>query len=319
MSVSSLAVCPTTITTNPMLLERVLAKYPKAKIWKGPRIRDEATLIDFVRGHDAAIVGTTEPVTDRFLTAVPELKVIGKMGAGCEAIDFDALKKHGVRFGYTFGVNKLAVAELTLSFMISGVRMIAEQNLGMRQGERPNMRSGNTLTGRVVGLHGCGNIGKEVVRLLRPFGCTVLTTDVKDYAEFYNANGVTPVGLDELLARSEILSLHLPLSRATRGLYSRALLERTKKSCVLVNTCRGDIVDEEALADLLEAGHFRAACFDVFAIEPAECDRLLRHPRMLATPHIGAGADEARIAMVDAAIRGLEVNELVDPAKYYDN
>lgn len=319
MSVKKLAVSAVTITKNPMLLERLLAKYPDATLWQGHRITDEDELIGFLRGHDAAIIAINEPITDKVLTALPELKVIGKMGAGCEAIDFEAMKKHGVRFGYTFGVNKLAVAELTLAFMISGLRMMVEQNLAMRNGERPLMRSGNMLTRRVVGLHGCGNIGKEVVRLLKPFDCTILAHDIKDYSDFYRANGVTPVGLDELLERSEVLSLHLPLSRATRGLYTRELMGRTRRNCVLINTCRGGIVDEDALADLLEAGHFRAACFDVFAIEPAVCDRLLRHPRMLATPHIGAGADEIRIAMADAAIRGLEVNELVDPAKYYDN
>ncbi len=319
MSIKNLAVCPISIVGNPKLLERVLAKYPKAKLWKGPKAPNEDQLIEFLRGHDAAIIGVHEPVTDRVLSALPELKIIGKMAAGCEAIDFDAMKKHGVRFGYTFGVNKLSVAELTLSFMIAGLRMVGETNLAMRNGERPGLRIGTLLTQRVVGIHGCGNVGKEVVRLLKPFDCEIIACDVKDYADFYRANGVKAVGMDEMLERSEVLSLHLPKTKVTRGLYSRAVLSRIRKGAVLVNTCRGEIVDEEALADLLEAGHLRAACFDVFAIEPATCDRLLRNPRMLATPHIGAGAEEIRIMMVDAAIRGLEINELVDPAKYYDN
>jgi D-3-phosphoglycerate dehydrogenase len=319
MPIRKLAVCPTSIVGNPMLLKRVLAKYPDAKLWQGPKIVDEDVLIEFLRGHDAAIVGVSEPITDRVLTALPELKIIGKMAAGCESIDFEAMKKHGVRFGYTFGVNKLSVAELTISFMIAGLRMVGEQNLSMRNGERPGMRSGGLLTGRVVGIHGCGNVGKEVVRLLKPFGCTILACDVKDYGDFYNANGVTPVGLDELLERSEVLTLHLPKTKTTRGMYTRGMLGRIRKGAVLVNTCRGEIVDEDALLYLLDEGHLRAACFDVFAIEPAECDRLIRHPRMLATPHIGAGADEIRIMMADAALRGLEENELVDPAKFYEN
>ena len=187
MSVKKLAVCPPSIVGNPMLLERVLAKYPNATLWKGGRITDEDMLIGFLEGHDAAIVGVNEPITDRVLAALPELEIVGKMAAGCEAIDFDAMKKHGVRFGYTFGVNKLAVAELTLSFMIAGLRMIGQQNLAMRQGDRPEMRPGGLLTKRIVGLHGCGNIGKEMVRLLKPFDCTILACDVKDYIEFYKA------------------------------------------------------------------------------------------------------------------------------------
>ena len=319
MPVRNLAVLPASIVGNPMLLERVLAKYPDPKLWKGAKPPTEDEMIAFLRGHDAAIVGVHDPVTDKVLSALPELKIIGKMAAGCEAIDFEAMKKHGVRFGYTFGVNKLAVAELTISFMIAGLRMVGELNLAMREAKRPGMRSGALLTGRTVGLHGCGNVGKEVVRLLKPYDCKILACDIKDYSEFYKANGITPVSMDELLARSEVLSLHVPKTKVTRGLYSREVLSRIKPGAVLVNTCRGEIVDEDALLDVLNAGRLRAACFDVFAIEPATCDALLRHPRMLATPHIGAGADEIRIAMVDAAIRGLEENELVDPAKYYDN
>lgn len=319
MAVKKLAVCPVSITGNPMLLERVLAKYPGASLWQGKRAPGEDELIAFMKGHDGAIVGVHDPITDRVLSALPELRVIGKMAAGCESIDFDAMKKHGVRFGYTFGVNRLAVAELTLSFMIAGLRMVGELNQAMRNGKRPGMHSGNLLTGRVVGLHGCGHIGKEVVRLLKPFGCTLLACDIKDYSDFYREHHVTPVGMDELLARAEVLSLHLPKTKVTRGLYSGQVLSRIRKGAVLVNTCRGEIVDEPALLKVLDNGHLRAACFDVFAIEPATCDALLNHPRMLATPHIGAGADEVRIMMVDAAIRGLEVNELVDPAKYYDN
>lgn len=318
MSVRNLAVCAPSVVGSPRLIERVLAKYPEAKLWTGPKITDEAVLIDFLKGCDAAIVAF-EPITDRVLAALPELKVLGKMAAGCESIDFDAMKKHGVRFGYTFGVNKLAVAELTVSFMISGLRLIPPQNLAMRAGERPGWTIGRLLTGRTVGLHGCGNIGKEVTRLLKPFGCKVLACDIRDYPEFYEANGVTPVAMDEMLERAEIVSLHLPKTKVTRGLYSRAVLSRMQKGAVLINTCRGEIVDEEALADLLETGHLSAACFDVFAIEPAQCDRLLRNPRMLATPHLGAACDEIRIAMVDSAIRGLTENELVEPSKYYDN
>ena len=318
MPIRQLAVCAPSIVGHPVLRARVLERYPKAKLWPGEKITDEDTLIAFLKGCDAAIIAF-EPITDRVLAALPDLKIIGKMAAGCESIDFDAMKQHGVRFGYTFGVNKLAVAELTLSFMICGLRLVTEQNQSMRAGERPGFTVGRLLTGRTVGLHGCGNIGREVTRLLAPFGCKVLACDVKDYAEFYKANGVTPVSMDELLERSQVLSLHLPKTRGTRGLYSRQVLSRIRPGAVLINTCRGEIVDEDALADLLDDGRIAAACFDVFAIEPAVCDRLLRHPRMLATPHIGAAADEIRIAMADAAIRGLEVNELVEPAKYYDN
>ena len=316
--IGQLGVSSATLCAHPVMRRMLLEAYPNARLWDGERITDEDTLIAHLKGCDAAIVGF-EPVTDRVLTALPELKIIGKFGAGCETIDFDALQKHGVRFGYTFGVNRLAVAELALSFMINALRFVTQQNQSMRAGERPRYRNGLLLTGRTVGIHGCGNIGKEVVRLLKPFNCTIIACDVKDYPAFYEANGVTPVSFDELLERSEVLTLHLPRTRSTRGLYSREVLERLRPDCVLINTCRGGIVDEDALADRLESGALPAACFDVFAIEPAVNDRLLNLPNFLATPHIGAGTEETRIAMAEAALRGLTENELVEPAKYYEN
>ena len=316
--IRQLGVSSNTLCTHPAMRRILLEAYPAAKLWDGPRITDEDVLIDHLKGCDAAIIGF-EPVTDRVLGALPELKIISKFGAGCETFDFDALQSHGTRFGYTFGVNKLSVAELALSFMIGALRWVTPLNQSMRAGERPRNRNGRLLTGRTIGIHGCGNIGKEVVRLLKPFACTVIACDVKDYPDFYQANHVTPVSFDELLERSEVLTLHLPKTRTTRGLYSRDVLERLRPDCVLINTCRGEIVDEEALADRLETGGLAAACFDVFAIEPAECDRLLNLPNFLATPHIGASAEEIRVAMAQAAVRGLTENELVDPAKFYEN
>jgi D-3-phosphoglycerate dehydrogenase len=316
--IKQLGVSSNTLCTHPVMRKILLEAYPDARLWEGPRIKDEDTLIAHLKGCDAAIIGF-EPVSDKVLSALPDLKIISKFGAGCESFDFDAMKDHGTRFGYTFGVNKLSVAELAISFMINALRWVTPLNQSMRAGDRPGNRNGRLLTGRTVGIHGCGNIGKELVGLLKPFNCTVLACDVKDYSDFYQANDVTAVSFDELLERSEVLTLHLPKIRTTRGLYSREVLEKLRPDCVLINTCRGEIVDEDALADRLESGALPAACFDVFGIEPAENDRLLNLPNFLATPHIGASSEETRIDMVQAAIRGLTENELVEPAKYYEN
>jgi phosphoglycerate dehydrogenase-like enzyme len=304
------------IIRHPAMRQEVLNVYPNAKFHDIVHRLNEDELITFLNDCDAAIIGF-EPVTERVLTALPNLKVISKYGNGCETFDFEAMKRHGVRFGYTWGVNKLAVAELTLGFMLMGLRHVMPLNVAMRAGERPGIRNGKFLTGRVVGIHGCGNIGKEVVRLLQPFSCKILACDIKDYADFYKRWDVTPVSLDELLSRSEVLTLHLPKTRQTLGLYSRDVLAGLQPGSVLVNTCRGGIVDEEALLERLDAGALMAACFDVFAIEPAQNDRLLRHPHMLAAPHIGASTEETRLILVRAAIRGLEQNRIVEPAEFY--
>jgi phosphoglycerate dehydrogenase-like enzyme len=310
------AVAADHIARVPSMRQEVLDLYPSAKFHDGARRMGEAELIEFLDDCDAAIIGF-EPVTERVLTALPNLKVIAKYGNGCESIDFHALKRHKVRFGYTWGVNRLAVAELALCFMISGLRWIAPLNAAMRAGERPRYRNGRFLTGRVVGIHGCGNIGKEAVRLLQPFNCSILACDIKDYPDFYRQNNVTPVSFDELLARSEVLTLHLPKTSQTLGLYTRDVLAKLRPDCVLINTCRGGIVDETALLERLDSGALTAACFDVFGIEPAENDRLLRHPNMLATPHIGASTEETRLILVRAAVRGLVENDYVEPADFY--
>jgi len=269
------------VNRHPAMRQEVLNVYPDAKFHDIGHRLNEDELIAFLKDCDAAIIGF-EPVTERVLSALPNLKIISKYGNGCESFDFQAMKRHNVRFGYTWGVNKLAVAELALGFMLMGLRFVMPLNVAMRAGERPALRNGKFLTGRVVGIHGCGNIGKEVVRLLAPFSCTIIACDIKDYADFYKQWNVTPVSFDELLARSEVLTLHLPKTKQTLGLYSGDVLKRLQPGCVLVNTCRGGIVDEDALLDRLDSGALMAACFDVFAVEPAQNDRLIRHPYMLA-------------------------------------
>jgi phosphoglycerate dehydrogenase-like enzyme len=295
---------------HPVLRRELLALYPDATFREERKTPTEDEVIALLDGCDGAIVGM-EPITERVLAALPQLKVIGKMGIGCDTLDFDALRKHGILFGYTAGTNRLAVAELTLSYMIAALRWVMPLNLAMRNGERPRMRLGKGLTGRTVGIHGCGNVGKEVVRLLKPFNCEIIVHDIADYADFYRENGITPVSFDELIERSEVLTLHVPKTPATIGLYTADVLARLRPDCVLINTCRGGIVDEAALTERLATNKLAAACFDVFAVEPATVDTLINLPTMLASPHIGAATDEARISMGMAAIEGLTVHELV--------
>lgn len=313
--IKQLGVPPGMFSKIPVLRDELLRAYPGARLNPDPKILDESELIDFLRGCDAAIIGL-EPVTDRVLTDLPGLRVISKFGVGVETIDFDAVRRHGVRFGYRAGVNKLSVAELTIGFAISALRGIPAVNHAMRTGERPRANVGRLLSGRVFGIHGCGNIGKEVVRLLKPFECRVIACDIRDYGDFYRAHGVTPVSFETLVAEAEVLSLHLPLTGETRNLYGGAVLAALRPDCVLINTCRGGIVDEAALRDRLATGALQAACFDVFAIEPATDDALLGIPSFLATPHIGASAFEARLAMARAAIAGVAENALVEPGQF---
>jgi len=303
------------------LRAELFAAHPDACVRDDPAATSYMTEDDFIAflqatRAEAVIVGL-EPMTERVLTAVPSLRVVSKFGAGCDTVDFDALQRHGVRFGYTAGVNKIDVSELAICFMIAGLRHVIPMNVALRSGARPRPETGRRLNKRVVGIHGCGNIGKELVRLLQPFGCELLVHDIVDYADFYAQYGVTAVSLDELLARSEILTLHLPKTKQTLGLYDESKLAQLRPDCLLINTCRGGIVNERALKARLQSGALYAACFDVFDPEPPQDQELIDLPNFLATPHMGASTDVSRTAMGRAAIRGLTHNIELAPGQFF--
>jgi len=302
---------------HPGLVKLLLERYPESKVnTEGiAHYRSEQQTIDYLTGYDAAIV-SFEPINDRVLAALPELKVVAKLGVGLDKIDPAAMKRRGVRLGWTPGVNKRSVAELALCMALAGLRHVVDLNAAMRRAERPLQRMGRQLTGRVVGIHGCGEIGKELIRLLQPFDCTVLACDIKNYRDFYAEYRVQAVELDELLARSEVLSIHLTVTALTRGLYDAATLAKLRSDCVLINTARGQIIDEAALKDCLKNRRIAAAAVDTFAIEPPTDDELLNLPNFIATPHIGAGSEEARWRMGTTAIDSLVDNFIPEPGRF---
>jgi len=299
---------------HPGLVERLRAQYPDAKInTEGQLIHlDEDELIDYLAGHEAALV-SLEWINDRVLAALPELRVVVKLGVGLDKIDPLAMRKHGVRLGWKAGVNATSVAELTLCTAIMGLRQVMSRNLLMRAGERPMQAMGRHLSGRVFGIHGCGHVGREVVRLLQPFGCEILANDIEDRSKFYEKYGVKSVSTDELWERSEILSLHLTVTNKTRGLYGPDVLDRLRPDCILINTARGQILDEAAVKARLKDGRLAVAVIDAFQREPNEDDEFLNLPNLIATPHIGASSEEARWSMGVAAIEGIDENFLVEP------
>jgi D-3-phosphoglycerate dehydrogenase len=251
-----------------------------------------------------------ENLTDEMLDQLPELKIISRMGVGLDNVDPAQLRARGIRMGWKGGTNRRSVAELMIAFAICALRHVGPLFAEMRDGTRPRHQMGRQLSGRVVGLHGCGYVGKEVVGLLQSWDCTILACDLRDFSDFYRDHGVEAVSMDELLERSEVLSLHLPLDDTTRGLYGAGVLDRMRDDAVLINTCRGGIIDEAALKERLLDGRLAAACIDAFAVEPPTDDELLNAPNFLCTPHIGGSAVEARLAMGRAAIDGIEDNFL---------
>ncbi|MCT7378141.1 NAD(P)-dependent oxidoreductase [Chelativorans salis] len=314
--ITRVAVPAIAFAQHPGLVERLLALYPDAKVNTegGIYYRGEDETIDYLAGCEAAII-SFEKITDRVLRALPDLRVVSKLGVGLDQIDPIAMRRHGVRLGWTPGVNKRAVAELALCLAMAVLRQVLPCNLSMRAGDRPLTRLGRQLSGRVVGVHGVGEIGQEFIRLLQSFGCRVLGCDIKDRSAFYAQYGVEAVSAEELAARSEVLSIHLNLNPTTRNLYDIGMLRSLRPDCVLINTGRGEVVNEHALYRALTEGWIAAAGLDVFETEPATDDALLNLPNLVATPHIGAGSIEARWEMGITAIEGLTDNFIPVPGK----
>jgi phosphoglycerate dehydrogenase-like enzyme len=303
-----IAVVSRSFAGNATLRAELSARYPDVTFTDSPSVLDGDPLIQLLRGHDRVIVGL-ERIDAGVLAQVPELQVISKYGVGLDGLDVDAIRRRGIKLGWTGGVNRRSVAELTLSFAIALLHRVPEADLALRAGEWKKV-VGRQLTGRTIGIVGCGFVGQDLVKLLAPFECRVLVNDIRDYPEFYRAHEVTAVSLPQLLEASDIVSLHVPLDRTTIGMIGAAELARMRRGALLINAARGGLVDEDALAAALESGRLAGAACDVYAIEPDANPRLLALPTFLGTPHIGGSTQEAQLAMGRAAIDGLEVNRV---------
>ncbi len=298
-----IAVTPPAFCRSQVLRQELTACFPGARFNERDRYLTGGELVDFLRGARGAIVGR-DPVDEDVLSGLSELEIIAKYGVGLDNLDEAALQRHGVRLGWTQGVNRLSVAELTLGFMVGLCHNVfvtgpaLKRNVWEKDG-------GRQLSGRTVGIVGCGHVGSEVVRLLAPFQCRVLVRDILDKSEFCKEHGAEPVGFDDLIARSDLVSLHVPLTEATQGMIDRTVMGRMRDGAFLINTSRGGVVREDDLKAALKAGNIAGAALDVFAEEPPEDAELLGLPNLMATPHIGGNTVEAVEAMGRSAIAHL--------------
>jgi len=300
-----IAVASHSFSKNSTLRRELMARHPHVTFNEtGLPLMRHDDLVALLRGHERAITGL-EVLDAAVFAAVPELRVVSKYGVGLDMIDLAAARRHGVSVRWTPGVNRQAVAELTIAFMIALCRSVVPLALAVKTGGWTHP-GGRQLSSSTVGIVGCGHVGQEVARLCRAFGATVLAHDIRTYEDFYRAHGVSAVTLDALLAESDIVTLHVPLDASTRGLIGRRELARLKPAAHLINTARGGIVDEAALTEALAGGRLAGAAFDVFSEEPPTNSQLLSQPAFIGTPHIGGGTTEAVLAMGRAAIEGLD-------------
>lgn len=266
-------------------------------------LRTPEEVVAIMAGAHAAIV-STDPFPASTLAALPDLRVLARVGVGTDSIDLAAATDHGVLVTVTPNANHLVVADHTLALILSLVRRLPEHDASVRAGrwDRAGALTPRDLRSLTVGLLGFGRIGQAVAQRLLPFGPRLIASDPLGVPV---DAAVAGVDFDTLVAASDVLSVHVPLTDQTRGLIDAAAMERMPRGAVLVSTSRGGVVDEQALAAALASGHLAAAGIDVFGVEPPAGSPLLGLPGVILTPHVGGLSDGSIEDMTGQATRSV--------------
>jgi len=251
-----------------------------------------------VGDYDVLVVRSRTKVTREIIEAGEKLKVVGRAGAGIDNIDVEAAKEKGVKVLNTPEAPAIAVAELTIGLLLSLARQIPRANSSMKEGRWAKKEfRGWQLNGKTFGVIGLGHIGEKVARLAKAFGMKILITKrTPPSPEILKELEAEFVSLDELLGRSDIVSLHVPLTPQTHHMIGEREIRLMKDGAFIINTSRGAVIDEKALFNALKSGKLGGAALDVYEVEPPKDYSLMKLPNVVCTPHIGAQTVEAQRA-----------------------
>jgi D-3-phosphoglycerate dehydrogenase len=269
-------------------------------------------LLKEISAYNGLIVRGRTKVTAAVMDAAANLRVIGRAGVGVDNIDLEAAKKHGVTVVNAPVSTTLAVAELTFGLLLALAREIPRADAGMKQGKWLKKElEGVELNGKTLGVVGFGRIGAEVGKRATAFGMKVVAYDPLIEGDEIKRRGAEPLTLDELYARADFITLHLPLTGESRNMVGEGAFSKMKDGVRIVSAARGGIIDETALVAALNSGKVAGAGLDVFATEPPGQSDLVLHPRVVCSPHVGAQTAEAQVrasediaSEVLAALRG---------------
>lgn len=264
------------------------------EVVSNPKISAEE-LIAILPEYDALVVRSRTKVKANVIEAGKKLKVIGRAGVGVDNIDVKTAVEHHITVVNSPLAATTAVAEHTLAMILSLARLIPAADASLKQQKwEKSAFMGSELYGKTLGLVGLGRIGSHVAVLAKAFGMMVIALDPFVSADDIRSRGIEPVSFQEVLERADYLSLHLPLTTATKGMLGQAEFALMKKGARLVCAARGGVVDEDALRAALDSGNLAGAALDVFASEPPLPGSIAEHPKVVATPHIGAQTSEAQ-------------------------
>lgn len=263
-----------------------------------------------VRDCDALLTLLIDRVDAPLLAAAPDLKIVANHAVGYDNVDIEAAKKHGVRVTNTPGVLTHATAEIAFALLISLTRRIIEADRYTRAGKftvwDPLLLRGDELRGKTMGIIGMGRIGREVARKCRAFDMKICYHNRKPVKpEIADPLGATWCPLDELLARSHVISIHTPLTPETYHLIDGRAFDKMRQGVYLINTARGEVVDEAALVNALRSGKLKGAGLDVYEFEPEVTPALLDMENVILLPHIGSATMEARDGMAETAAQNI--------------
>lgn len=260
-------------------------------------------LVAFLSQCDVAIVGL-DKINMEILSQVPNLGAISKYGVGLDNIDFEACRQYGVEVLHTQGVNKRSVSELTLGYMLSLFRNTYITSNLLKQGIWKKS-GGSQLSEKTVGIIGVGNIGKDLIELLKPFGCKILVNDIINQDAYYKEHGLINASKEEIYKNADVITIHTPLDESTKNMIDKAAFRLMKPSVFVINSARSGIINELDLKWALQNGIIAGAALDVYTTEPPEDAELIGLANLITTPHIGGNAQEAVEAMGMAAIENI--------------
>ncbi|MFZ1727742.1 MAG: phosphoglycerate dehydrogenase [Albidovulum sp.] len=257
--------------------------------------KDKEKLLEIIGQYDGLAIRSATKATEKLLAAATNLKVIGRAGIGVDNVDIPAASKKGVIVMNTPFGNSVTTAEHAIAMMFAVARQLPEASTSTHEGKwEKNRFMGVELFNKTLGVIGAGNIGAIVCNRALGLHMKVVAYDPFLSEERAKTLGVTKVELDELLARADFITLHVPLTEKTRNILSAEAIAKTRKGVRIINCARGGLVDEHALADALKSGHVAGAAFDVFEVEPATDSPLFHLPNVVVTPHLGAATTEAQ-------------------------
>ncbi len=290
---------------NDILRQELLSLNLDVEFNETGRSLEGNNLLEFVKDADILIVGL-EIMDQGVIEHCVNLKMIAKFGVGLDNIDLAYCKTSNIRVGWTEGVNKLSVAEMTLGFIITTIRNMIFTSIQLKKYEW-NKSGGFNLSGKTIGIIGLGNIGKEVVRLLKPFNCKILVNDIVKQKEYCIDNNLSIVTKNEIYEQADIITVHLPLSQDTKYMINLDVFEKMKESAILINTARGSIVNNKDLKIALKKSMIFAAALDTYECEPDIDKDLISLANLYCTPHIGGNSFESVILMGRSAIHHIEL------------